>query len=297
MIPFIGLASGLGGGDPGSFAGPLLIKKQFIGRAEWKAMISADPAIGNKIDQISLLNKKLATETYDYAKSYPFTVVIGGDHSCALGTWSGISEAKRAIGKDIALIWFDAHMDAHTFETSQSGNIHGMPLAALLGYGSRHFTEILSATPKLKAENVFLIGARSYETGERQLLERLGVNIYYMEEILQQGLKPILAKILAGLSAKKLPYGITLDIDFFDPTKIGATGTPVAGGVDPEEFRQCSSLFKALPPIAFELVEFDPARDDSQNTSLQEILVLLECVVAACAPCLAGRLEQKCFAE
>lgn len=283
MIPFIGLASGIGGGDPGSYAGPLLIKKKFVSRADWKAMISADPAEESKIDQISSINKKLAAETYHSAKSHPFTVVIGGDHSCAVGTWSGISEAKRSIGEDIALLWFDAHMDGHTFETSDSGNIHGMPLAALLGYGSAHLTDILSANPKLKPQNVFLIGVRSYEAAEQTLLERLGVNIYYMEEIRQRGLKPILSEILARFSAKKLPYGITLDIDFFDPSKIGATGTPVAGGVDPKEFLLCHPLFKAFPPIAFELVEFDPARDDSQGTSLQQILGLLEWVLSACA--------------
>jgi arginase len=278
MVPFIGLASGIGGSDEGSHAGPIAIYNQLPLKGVWKAMIHPEKTSLNKEDHISLLNQKLAQVTYDCASSHPFTVVIGGDHSCAIGTWSGIAEAKRVEGEDIGVLWFDAHMDSHTMETSETGNIHGMPLATLMGYGSPKLTQILSSQPKLKPENVFLIGIRSFEEPERILLERLNVRVYYMEEVRQRGLKAVILEILDNLSSRGIKYGLSLDIDFFDPKRMTATGTPSEGGPEPEEFIQNYSLFNAYPPIAFEFVEFNPARD-TNHESLKVIHQILQLVL------------------
>jgi arginase len=224
----------------------------------------------SKWEQIPALNTQLAKAIFSCATKHPFVVSIGGDHSCAVGTWSGIAEALQ---KDIGLIWIDAHMDSHTPETSESGNIHGMPLAALLGHGSPSLTHILSEKPKIKPENLFLVGIRSFEEGEKKLLDTLGVRVYFMDEVIQRGLSAVLSEILEKLS--HIPYGISLDVDFFDPSAIIATGTPVPGGAHPEEFLDSYSLFEAHPPIAFELVEFNPSKD-TDNTTLNHVLNILK---------------------
>jgi arginase len=278
MTTFIGLASGLGGRSNTASEGPLLIKKHLPFDALWKEMILPEEAPLSKWDHIPLLNNKLAEATYASASVDPFTVVIGGDHSCAVGTWSGIAEAKRLQGQDIALLWLDAHMDCHTDESSETGNIHGMPLAALLGHGSPRLTEILSQNPKVKPENVFLIGVRSYEAPERVLVERLNIRVYYMEEVAQRGLKAIFSEILARLSAQKIPYGISVDIDFFDPGIMSATGSPEEKGADLEEFLESYTLTEAYPPIAFEFVEYNPFYDN-EGRSLQAVYRILDHVL------------------
>lgn len=278
MIPIVGLASGLGAGNEGCQNGPVVLREH-LQNVDWKAMILPGSSSLPKRDQIAELNTQLAHAVFTCAMNHPFVLSIGGDHSCAVGTWSGVAEAKRAQNKDIGLIWIDAHMDSHTPETSETGNIHGMPLASLLGHGAESLTHILSENPKLKPENVFLVGIRSYEDGERRLLERLNVRIYYMKEVRERGLKTVLSEIVENLSSRSIPYGISLDVDFFDPSKMIATGTPESGGGDPDEFIKNYSLFESFPPIAFELVEFNPDKDVEGKT-LQHILKIFERVLS-----------------
>ncbi len=274
VIPYIGLASGLGGSHAGSGGGPLLIQSKLSDR-RWEAMISCDLSSTDKLEQISKLNQEFAQASFKMANENSSLISIGGDHSCAVGTWSGVSEARHLLGEEMGLLWFDAHMDSHTVDTSESGNPHGMPLAALLGEGSSKLTHILSNRPKVKPENLFLIGIRSYETPERQLLERLGVRVYYAEEVKERGLKAILEEILSNFSTRNIRYGISMDIDFFDPSKMSATGTPEKGGPDPEEFLENCALFNENPPIAFEFVEFNPPLDQ-EGQSLQYVLQILQ---------------------
>jgi arginase len=231
------------------------------------------------------LNRELAQATYSCATHHPFTIIVGGDHSCAIGTWSGIAEAQRELGKEIGLIWLDAHMDCHTPDSSESGNIHGMPLASLLGIGHLSLTQLLSKHPKLKPENVFLVGIRSFEEPEKELLQQLNVRVYFMDEVHERGLKEVLSEIVQNFSAREIPYGLSLDIDFFDPSQMSATGTPVDGGADPEDFIQNYSVFESFPPIAFEFVEFNPM-NDPEGKSLHYIVKILDRVArsrdAAC---------------
>lgn len=276
-IPYIGLASGMGGRLSGSENGPLVIQAEYP-ECKWEAMLSADAFIENRVEHIALLNQRLAEATFKAAKENPSVVVIGGDHSCAMGTWSGVAEARREKGEQTALLWFDAHMDSHTLETSDSGHPHGMPLAALLGYGDSRFTEILSKEQKIKPENLFLIGIRSYEAPEKELLEKLNVRIYYIEEVQQRGLKAIISEILEVLVARKIPYGISLDIDFFSPDTMPATGTPENPGAEPEEFIDSCSLFTEHPPIAFEFVEFNPSLD-RDGLSLRYIKKIFDALI------------------
>jgi arginase len=257
-IPCIGLASGAGAGNRGCGDGPLYLKKSL--GLTWQRMI-------NPIDNatIAALNSELAMSAKLVADTRQFFLSFGGDHSCAIGTWSGVSESYRQEG-DIGLIWIDAHMDAHTQETSPSGNLHGMPLAVLLGYGDPTLTNILSSLPKVKPENVVLIGIRSFEESEEALLATLNVQIYYADQVKTMGLANILQMVIHDLSKRTVGYGVSFDVDAIDPSVVSATGTPVPDGIDGEEMLSSLTLFNIHRPLAFELVEYNPNLDEDGST-------------------------------
>lgn len=274
-IPFIGLASDLGGNIVGSGEGPRFLKKIFD-LPSFQEIIPHSKE-RNCCSVIAQANTNLAESTQKLAKAGQFFIHFGGDHSCAIGTWSGVAEGYREKG-DIGLLWIDAHMDSHTPATSKSGNIHGMPLAALLGYGHPELTNVLSSRPKLKPENIALIGIRSYEEEEASFLEQLGVHVYFMQDIKQHGLEKILRLALEHVTQSTIGYGISFDLDSLDPIFANAVGTPVPDGLDLEELLKCFFLFQHQLPLAFELVEYNPSLDQ-QFVSLTAIRKILNEVV------------------
>jgi arginase len=208
------------------------------------------------------------------------TCVIGGDHSCALGTWSGVYDAYHQQG-DIGLIWFDAHMDAHTPETTPSGHIHGMPVAALLGFGYPTLTSIAKDAPKFKPQNVCYIGVRSYESGEAELLKKLNVKVYYMEEVLRRGFQEILQEAVYHVSQHTVGYGLSLDLDGIDPRDAPGVDVPEPNGVRAEDLMLALPMITNDPRLLLtEIVEFDPTRDRDRMT---------EKLFAALIEILAGR--------
>jgi len=198
----------------------------------------------------------------------PFCV-IGGDHSSAIGTWSGVAHAYRAIG-DIGLIWIDAHMDSHTPETSSSKNIHGMPVAHLLGYGIKELCNILDNEPKLKPENIAFIGIRSYEQGEAELLKRLGVRVYFMDEVKVRGIATVLQEAVEKVSLNTCGIGISLDLDGIDPKDAPAVDYREPDGIDAKSLLKAFDSMKLSKPlIGVEIAEFNPLRDiDDQTANL-----------------------------
>ncbi|MBS0655995.1 MAG: arginase [Verrucomicrobia bacterium] len=284
MIPCLGVASGLGGSHRGSEKGPIVIRERISLPVDWKEMLCPTPNVQVAWEEIPVLNEKIARITFSHTMQAPFSLIITGDHSSGVGTWSGVAEAQRQKGQELGLIWMDAHMDAHVPETTPSGNIHGMPLAALLGHGAKNLTHLLSEHPKIKPENLFLVGIRCYEDEEKELLEKLNVRIYYIEEVKSRGLSQVLSEIVNTFSERQLSYGVSLDIDFFDPSVMPATGTPEANGVDPDEFLAAYELFDSYPPVAFEFVEFNPPLD-TNDESLRRVDTILHRVVQNHASC------------
>lgn len=283
MVPILGLASGIGGSHNGSAEGPKLLKKKWNLDGEWISMISSSstsPPLDavSKQKEVIELNTRHAEAVCTAVTNHPFTMIIGGDHSCGIGTWSGVATAVAKRNKELGLIWLDAHMDCHTTQTSPSGNIHGMPVASLLGIGDTCFTQILSKTPKVKPEHLFLVGIRSFESEEAALVEKLGIKVYYIEEVLERGLYAVLQEIIDYFKSMDLVYGISLDIDFFDPSQMPASGTLVPNGATVSAFMQSCTLFDTFPPVAFEYVEFNPPCDQ-ENKSLESSLKLLERVM------------------
>ena len=220
------------------------------------------PQHGPRLAAIGLLCRSLAERVEQAVVSGALPLVVGGDHAIAAGTWRGVG---RALGAPPGLIWFDAHLDAHTPDSTPSGNPHGMPLAALLGHGAAELTGVPG--PSLNPHHVCVIGARSFEQSEPALLRHLGVRIFGMAEIRRRGLATVLAEALTIAAAAGRDFGLSIDVDVFNPDEAPGVGTPARGGLGAAELAPLLSGLGHLPGCrAIELVEYDPGRDSGGQT-------------------------------
>ena len=265
-------AYGNASGNPQSADGPAIIadsdflepKDQFV----WLNQFSIDNDFQKKsaLNSVADLNQQLAKATADLCQQQKRFVTIGGDHSCAIGTWSGASVAL-AEQSSLGLVWIDAHLDSNTFATTPSNNIHGMPLAVLLGHGDQKLTGILSDHHKIKASNVVIIGARSFESLEHQLLKKLGVKIFYMNDIEQFGLAEVFQRALQIVTTNTVGFGISFDIDAIDPDDAPGTATKEKNGINADQFLNNSPILTNHPAlIGAEIAEFNPYLDVDNKT-------------------------------
>jgi arginase len=196
-----------------------------------------------------------------------FPLVLGGDHSIAVGTVSGIAAFSRRQGKRLGLLWVDAHGDINTPETSPSGNIHGMPVAALLGHGARELTGVGGDFPKVAPENVALVGIRSLDAGEKSRLTETGVQVHTMADIDRHGVHRIMEKALARVTKGTDYVHVSFDLDAVDPSVAPGVGTPVKGGLD---YREAHLIMEVIADAgvmtSLEMVEVNPILDQ-ENAS------------------------------
>ena len=198
-------------------------------------------------------------------------VTLGGDHAMAMGTMSGIANAKRAHG-ELGVLWIDAHMDAHTHETSPSKAIHGMPLAHLLGYGDDSFVGLGTQSPIIRPEHLAIVGAQSWEPEEYDLLKSLGVRIYFIEDIHDRGFETVLAEACARINAGTYATALSLDIDVLDPEEVAGFGSPEPGGLGVATFYDGLRWLAANQDFdAVELAEYNPERDDTDHSTAQVV--------------------------
>ncbi|HWA39847.1 MAG TPA: arginase [Burkholderiales bacterium] len=263
-IEVIGAAWGLGGADPGCADAPdvlaprLLRRLQECGVAASAGPIVRAPAPGrNKAATVGRLCGELASAVAAALRGGRLPCVLGGDHSCAGGTWSGVA---RALHGRLGLVWIDAHMDSHTPRTSHTGRLHGMPLAWLLGEDDDPLYGLSAGV--LDPRHVALVGVRSFEPEEDERLRRLGVRVFMMEEVRRRGIEACTAEALAIAARGTDAIGVSIDLDVVTPEEAPGVGTPVASGVGAAE------LARALVRIAdcghlaaIELVEYSPALD------------------------------------
>jgi arginase len=192
-----------------------------------------------------------------------FPLVLGGDHSIAVGTVSGIAGFCRRKGAGLGLLWIDAHGDINTPATSPSGNVHGMPVAALLGQGPDALTTIGGSGPKLDPANVALLGIRSLDEGEKVRLKQLGVQVHTMSDIDRHGIHRVMKKALARVTDGADYLHVSFDLDAVDPTVAPGVGTPVKGGLDYREAHLIMELLHDSGAMtSLEMVEVNPILDD-----------------------------------
>ena len=290
-IHLIGFASGIGAPNPDCGYGPEVLKQMGLEsmleqhglHAKWKMFLTT-PFLNLEHQQRSnfllLQLKSLAQEVAKSVFQRERFVVIGGDHSCAIGTWSGASHQLQSRGP-LGLIWVDAHMDSHTPLTSHTGALHGMPLACLLGYGEQRFTQLFLNKPKIHPQHLCLVGVRSYETEEAQLLKRLGVRVIGMNEIKQRGLNSAMQEALDIAKHETVGFGLSLDLDSLDPFEAPGVSTPEMDGISGKEL---IAVLKVLADeknlIGLEIAELNPSKDRNLMTANLAIEAILASLVA-----------------
>jgi len=274
-IEAIGAASCIAGNRFGCCGGPHMLRHSGIVGAlarkhglllNWQQVLEPHTEI-DKEAALRELFYNLSHQVQRLVKRERPFVFMGGDHACAMGVWGGVLSAVRQR-RNLGLIWIDAHMDSHTFTTSNSGNIHGMPLAALLGQADPRLASIYGDHPFLDPSRLVLIGVRSYEKAEQQLLKRLGVQVYDMARIRQSGgLSVVLQRVLNNMRNRCQRYGITIDLDGIDPRDAPGVGVPVAGGLSGSVLCRALKGLGADPAlIGLEIAEFNPLRDKNHRT-------------------------------
>jgi arginase len=197
-----------------------------------------------------------------------FPLVLGGDHSIAVGTVSGIAAYAQRQDQRVGLLWIDAHGDINTPETSPSGNIHGMPLAALLGFGAGELTGVAGPPPKVHPANVALVGIRSLDAGEKKRLKETGVQVHTMSDIDRHGVHRVMQKALARVTDGADYVHVSFDLDAVDPTVAPGVGTPVKGGLD---YREAHLIMEVLADAgvmtSLEMVEVNPILDQGNASA------------------------------
>lgn len=228
------------------------------------------------LPQIAGVCRELAVWVEEAADSGDVPIVIGGDHSIAIGSLAGISSSYRKKELELGLIWFDAHADFNTPQTTTSGNIHGMPFAVIMGHGVPELTRIGGFTPKFRPERVALVGARSIDPEERDLVKSSGIAVYTMREIDERGLPSVMREALARVAEGTAGFAASVDMDCFDPGWSQGVGTPVIGGLSYREAHVAMEMIADTGKLCHvDLVEINPIFDHSNQTSEMGVELVL----------------------
>ncbi|MFD2213286.1 arginase [Metabacillus endolithicus] len=234
-----------------------------------------EATLGNNLKYLKAVTKaseKLAESVDEVVAKGSFPLVFGGDHSIAIGTLAGIAKHYDNLG----VIWYDAHGDLNTGDTSPSGNIHGMPLAVSLGIGHPDLTNIAGYSPKIKAENIVIIGARSLDEGEKILIREKGIRVYTMHEIDRLGMTKVMEEAIDYLKARNIDgVHLSLDLDGLDPDEAPGVGTPVLGGISYRESHLAMEILEESKLItSAEFVEVNPILDEKNKTATVAVALM-----------------------
>ncbi len=282
-IHIIGVPMDLGGGRRGVDMGPSAIRIAGLGarlrELGHKVIDEGDLTIKTQEEQrikdakakylpeIARAVEVLAKKAEKIISHGHFPLVLGGDHSVAIGTVGGIASYCRKKRKKLGLLWVDAHGDINTPSTSPTGNIHGMPLAVLMGLGPRELTTVGGTLRRLDPQNVAILGLRSLDERERSNLRKTKVPVFTMEEIDKYGMHRIFNKALAKIG--KVDYlHVSFDLDSVDPVYAPGVGTPVKGGLDYREAHLMMELLAESRMLtSLELVEVNPILDEHNKSA------------------------------
>ena len=227
---------------------------------------------GNKqakyLPQIAASCNRLAILVGETLSRGSVPLVLGGDHSVAVGTVSGVSQYCREQGQKVGLIWLDAHADMNTPETSPSGNVHGMPLACIVGMGPDELTGLFGYIPKVEPRNAVIVGLRDVDATEKPHVRESGVHAFTMRDIDEHGLRAVMQKAIRFATDGTAGFHLSLDMDFVDPTDAPGVGTPVRGGVTYREAHLAMEMIcDSGKMLSLEVVEVNPVIDEVNRTA------------------------------
>ncbi len=228
------------------------------------------------ITEVAEVNRAIQTQVERALKIADFPLILGGDHSLAIGSVSSIANYYRQRQERIGVIWVDAHTDMNTPETTPSGNIHGMPVSVLLGYGDTRLTQLNGNSPSLHPENVTIIGARDVDPEEKDLIRELNVRVITMSEIDERGISACIDEAIARASEGTAGFHLSFDLDSIDPWEAPGVGTPVEGGLTYREAHLiCEKIARSNKMLSMEMVELNPVLD-AQNRTAELAVSLIE---------------------
>jgi len=224
------------------------------------------------LDAIVSTCERLAEEVRTMLASGRFPLVMGGDHSIAAGTVAGVAAHHRGRGERIGLIWFDAHADMNTPRTSESGNVHGMPLAAIIGDGPPGLTGLAGDAPMVLPRNVALVGIRSVDRIEAETVRQSGVRCFTMKEIDQRGIRAVMEDALRHVNEGTAGFHLSFDVDGMDPGVCPGVGTPVPGGMSYREAHTvCEMVAESGRLVSLEFTEINPILDERNRTAVAAV--------------------------
>ena len=220
------------------------------------------------LPEIAGATEKLAVAVEDSLHHQATPVILGGDHSIAIGSVAGVSSFYRKREQRIGIIWLDAHTDINTPDTTPSGNVHGMPLAALLGYGPEQLTKVAGFSPKILPENAAVLGARSVDPGEVELIRKLGIRVFTMSEIDERGIGTVIEEAIQIATKNTAGFHATLDMDFLDPFYAPGVGTREMGGATYRETHLAmEKIADSGKMLSVEITEVNPLYDTANQTA------------------------------
>jgi arginase len=220
------------------------------------------------LPQIAQTCKRIGDIVCEAASSDKLPLVLGGDHSVAVGTVAGLARAYRSRGEKIGVIWVDAHADMNTPETSPSGNVHGMPLACCIGKGPEELTHLFDFAPKVDPKNVAIIGLRDVDHTEVPYVRAAGIAAYTMREIDERGLRSVMTEAIERASDGTAGFHLSFDMDVVDPREAPGVGTPVRGGLTYREAHLAMEILcDCRGLVGMEVVEVNPVLDIANQTA------------------------------
>lgn len=286
-LSLIGVAIDLGAGTPGVSMGPSAIRYAGVverlinigyeveDKGDIVAVKPASPITDGtnlkNLDEVARVNNELCNRVSEEMGKGRFPLIIGGDHSIAIGSIAGVMQHVENLG----VIWFDAHGDINTDETSPSGNIHGMPVAVSLGLGHERLTSIGGADKKLKTKNIVFVGCRDLDMGERKVLKELGITVFTMHEIDRLGMTEVMNRAIKIAGDGTDGIHVSFDLDSMDPMFVEGTGTRVPGGMTYRESHLALEMVAQTEKvISAEFVEVNPIIDVKNQTAKTAVALI-----------------------
>jgi arginase len=228
------------------------------------------------LGEIAEACKDLAEAVQKSLEEHMLPLVLGGDHSIAVGSISGVAAHFRKEEKKVGFLWLDAHGDMNTPESSPSGNVHGMPLASIMGYGPPELVELMGFKPRVEPQNIVLVGIRDLDSQEKKLVKKSGVHVLTMRDIDERGMREVMSDALKYAMDDTDGIAVSLDMDFVDPSDAPGVGTPVRGGVTYREAHLAMEMIAdSEAMVSLEIVEINPVIDEHNRTALLGVELVL----------------------